>query len=367
MNRLRRHLGTMKAFSTWRLTALLVAGACLTTCPALAAASKRPIGPISAALLKDDEFCLGCHGPATHAKDSPLVNRAPLETSAHSGLRCSECHIAITAIPHAAPVGPVDCTRCHSGDTKQASLKAQAGEEAPLDQHSSQTQQGVEGLPRCVDCHGAHEVYAISDVGSHVGRKHVAATCGACHEHEADQYRQSIHGTHLLTDNPDVPTCITCHPEHARLGRKGVFQEGVVKTCGKCHESAVLQDKYAFPGDRLASYLGSYHGIATALGYKRTANCASCHGNHLILPSADPRSATNPANLPQTCGKCHPKVNENVTRGKIHIMATSASGGLVYRINVIFKWFTLCTIGALVGHIWLELFARARGRMRGLP
>jgi hypothetical protein len=263
-------------------------------------------------------------------------------------------------------MGPVDCTRCHSGDTKQASLKAQAGEEAPLDQHSAVTQQGAGGLPHCVECHGEHDVQSISDVASHVGRKHVAATCGTCHEAEAEDYEDSVHGSQLLADSPDVPTCITCHPEHARLGESGVFQEGVVKTCAACHESAALQDTYAFPGDRLASYLGSYHGIATELGDKRTANCASCHRSHLILPTADPRSATNPANLPVTCGKCHPKVNENVTRGKIHILSTAESGGLVYHINLAFKWFTFCIIGALVGHICLELFARVRGRLRGL-
>ncbi len=349
-----------------RLRAVLVACAWLGVCPGLAGAAGESYVPISAALLHEDEFCLGCHGAASHAEDSPLVEQAPLQASAHEGLRCSECHFAITTVSHRAPTGPVDCTRCHSGDTKQASLKAQAGEEAPLDQHSDVTQHGASGLPKCVDCHGAHDVNAVSDVGSHVGRKQVAATCGTCHEAAAEDYRDSVHGSQLLADSPDVPTCITCHPEHARLGESGVFQEGVVETCGECHANAALQDRYALPGDRLASYLGSYHGIATGLGDVRTANCASCHGSHLILPTADPRSATNPANLPQTCGKCHPNVNENVTRGKIHILPTSESGGLVYQINLVFKWLTFCVIGALVGHICLELFARARGRVKGV-
>jgi len=35
------------------------------------------------------------------------------------------------------------------------------------------------------------------------------------------------------------------------------------------------------------------------------ANCASCHGVHNILPSSDPRSSVNAANLAKTCGVCH--------------------------------------------------------------
>jgi len=349
-----------------RLTVALVAGARLVSLATCASASARAPVQVSPALAQDDDFCLGCHGPATHAKDAPLTDRGPLRDSAHAAVKCSECHTSVTTLPHRASLPPVDCTRCHSGNTKQASLKAQAGKEAPLDAHSEVTQSGVKGLPACVNCHGTHDVHAVSEVGSHVGRRHIASTCGTCHQQEAREYRDSVHGSKALADNPDVPTCVTCHPEHARLGRKGVFQEGVMKMCGSCHESAVLQEKYAFAGDRLASYLGSYHGVATQLGYKRTANCASCHGSHLILPTRDPRSATNPANLPRTCGQCHPKANDNVTRGKIHVMAHSESGGLLYRINVTFKWFTLCIIGMLVGHIALELFGRMRGRAGGL-
>lgn len=347
------------------LALLLVGGWLLATASAASAGGKTAPLAISPELRRDDGYCLGCHGAATHAKNAPLIEAATLTGSAHESVKCSECHTAITTIPHALPSPHVDCTSCHPGDTRQASLKAQAGKEAPLDQHSSATQHNAKGLPECINCHGTHAIKRVRDVHSLVGRLSIASTCGACHKEEARLYRESIHGSKTLQGNPDVPTCVTCHPEHARLGKRGVFQQGVVKTCGSCHENAVLESKYAFPGDRLASYLGSYHGIATKLGYQRTANCASCHGNHLILPSSDPRSATNPRNLPQTCGKCHPKVNENVARGKVHIMATDESGGLVYRINVAFKWFTLCTIGMLVGHIALELFARTRGRSGG--
>jgi hypothetical protein len=344
---------------------MLIAAAWLVGLSAAAQAAARPPMRISPALRQDDHYCLGCHGPETHAKGAPLVDTAVLEGSSHGNVKCASCHTAIAFSPHRTPVPAVDCTRCHSGDTRQASLKAQAGKEAPLDNHSEATQQGAKGLPKCEDCHGKHDIRAPSATGSRVGRVGLADTCGTCHTEEAALYEQSAHGKAAAGANRDVPTCITCHPEHARLGKRGVFQVGVVQTCGSCHENAELEAKYAFPADRLASYLGSYHGMATELGDKRTANCASCHGNHLILPSSDPRATTNPANLPRTCGKCHPKVNENVARGKIHVMATPTSAALLYRINVTFRWFTLGTIGLLLGHISLELFGRLRGRSGG--
>ena len=261
--------------SVRRPTAVLAVCAWLVAASALAHAGSRPPVPISPTLMQDDDFCLGCHGPVSHAKGAPLVDRALLRASAHEELKCSECHTRIATIPHLAPTARVDCTLCHPGNTKQASLKAQAGKEAPLDQHSAATQHGAKGLPECMNCHATHAIRRISDVNSRVGRKSIASTCGACHKQEAGLYRESVHSAGALADNPDVPTCVTCHPEHARLGKRGVFQQGVVKTCGSCHENAVLEEKYAFPGNRLASYLGSYHGIATQLGYLRTANCAS--------------------------------------------------------------------------------------------
>jgi len=38
-----------------------------------------------------------------------------------------------------------------------------------------------------------------------------------------------------------------------------------------------------------------------------------------ILPSSDPRSMVAPANLEKTCGQCHPNVNANFARGKVHL------------------------------------------------
>jgi len=50
----------------------------------------------------------------------------------------------------------------------------------------------------------------------------------------------------------------------------------------------------------------SIHGFAlTKDGLLVAANCSSCHGSHGILSSKDPKSKTNHANIPATCGTCH--------------------------------------------------------------
>ncbi len=42
---------------------------------------------------------------------------------------------------------------------------------------------------------------------------------------------------------------------------------------------------------------------------------------HNILPSSDPRSTINQANLAKTCGQCHPGAGQNFIKGKVHIEA----------------------------------------------
>lgn len=104
------------------------------------------------------------------------------------------------------------------------------------------------------------------------------------------------------------------------LASPAVPAEGTAE-CLTCHDDITLNKKYHLPTKRLISYLGSYHGVALSLGDLRVANCASCHGWHLILPSSDPRSRINPDNLQRTCGQCHPQAGRNFARVKIHIVS----------------------------------------------
>ncbi len=84
--------------------------------------------------------------------------------------------------------------------------------------------------------------------------------------------------------------------------------------------------KYNLPADRVKTYLESYHGLAAQNGSTVVANCASCHGYHLILPSSDPDSSINTNHLVATCGRCHPGADKMFVSGKIHVGPVRNSG-----------------------------------------
>src|SRR5262249_9219336 len=103
------------------------------------------------------------------------------------------------------------------------------------------------------------------------------------------------------------------------------------------------------------TYLASYHGLASKLGSQVVANCASCHGVHNILPSTDPRSTINRANLIKTCGQCHPGVNARFVLDKVHVDAPiSADTG-----SVAVRWirkFYVSMIWVVIGAMLLHNF-----------
>lgn len=96
-----------------------------------------------------------------------------------------------------------------------------------------------------------------------------------------ETYAKSVHGAF---------DCVNCHvditevPHAARLAPVN---------CKECH--AEVQ----------AAYDMGIHRKTLDAGNGKAATCASCHGSHDILPTADPASRTNKKNLPDTCGKCH--------------------------------------------------------------
>ena len=117
-----------------------------------------------------------------------------------------------------------------------------------------------------------------------------------------------------------APNCVTCHGEHDNELPSNVHRGSIRETCSGCHGDVELMSRFGLPTDRILSYDASYHGLARRTGSQSVANCASCHGIHLILPSTDPRATTNPANLPKTCGECHPGAGSRFALGPIHVI-----------------------------------------------
>jgi cytochrome b subunit of formate dehydrogenase len=311
---------------------------------------------------EDNAICLGCHATAAAGR----VDAQALARSVHADRTCTDCHSDVTTVPHPRTLKPVRCERCHYVREVITTTGPGAPKRSDLSVHEQAARAGKPNVPTCTQCHGSgHDIEPPSSPDSHLGRPHIVDTCGACHPEVARRYRQSIHGQALARGNPDVPTCDYCHREHPQIAGErhaGIRAAGVVATCVSCHEDPGLQRRYHLPANRLVTYLGSYHGASQRLGDTRTANCASCHGAHFILPSSDPRSTINKANLARTCSPCHPGAGKRFAQGTIHIQPSPTRDRAIFWVRVAYTLFVLAMMSAFIGYIALDLLTRFRKR-----
>jgi formate dehydrogenase gamma subunit len=167
----------------------------------------------------------------------------------------------------------------------------------------------------------------------------------------------------------EAPSCVDCHNEHAIESLKGASAMKVsAQVCSRCHASARMNAKFDLPNNRVTTFFDSYHGMAAKMGSTTAANCASCHGNHRILPSSDPRSSVNKANLVATCQKCHANANEKFALGTIHVDPNGTSNDLGSRVD---RWvrstylmLILAVISGMVVHNLLILRKKALASLR---
>jgi formate dehydrogenase gamma subunit len=140
--------------------------------------------------------------------------------------------------------------------------------------------------------------------------------------------------------------------------------------CSRCHASEKLNTKYNLPADRVKTFFESYHGLAAQYGSTLAANCASCHGVHRILPSADPRSTIHSSHLVETCGKCHPGATDNFAQSKIHVDLAAANGGSAlgeqvnWWVRRIYLGLIVVVIGGMLLHNGLAFARKLAARCR---
>ena len=235
--------------------------------------------------------------------------------------------------------------------------------------HARAVAQGKAGAV-CTDCHGAHDIAPGSDPSSSIAHGKIPATCGKCHGAIAEVFQHSIHGEAAARGVRDAPICTDCHGEHRILKRSEpnspVSAANVSgETCGRCHGDTRMNDKIGLALGKVPSFQDSFHGLALRAGQLTAANCASCHGVHDIRPSSDPRSHVHPANLPQTCGKCHPGAGQRFALGPVHI--TPANVPVLFWIRVIYLWVIGVTIGLMTVHNALDLVHKSRHRSEARP
>jgi cytochrome b subunit of formate dehydrogenase len=198
--------------------------------------------------------CLMCHGSADLFQGVPngahlVVDSSGFARSVHgaAGLECTSCHQGIEQLPHADSLPPVDCSGCHETEVTQYHRSI----------HGQRLARGDKLAPRCVDCHGTHDIRARTDSLSRTFVMNVPFLCGSCH-----------------------------------------------------HEGSPVSRMRGIPQDSiLENYSNSLHGDALLrAGLTVTAVCTSCHTAHNILPHTDPRSSINRNNVAGTCMQCHAQI-----------------------------------------------------------
>lgn len=222
--------------------------------------------------------CLVCHGDVdlSRLKESRLISYyvAPeiVAISAHASVQCTGCHLDFAyTTPHTPATdwqraAKSDCKNCHKDQFIPYGRGAHRIEVLPGGAADAKENE----KPLCGDCHGSHEIAALTD--NPTGQKELHArgwfVCGRCHKEYWDNYSDYYHGAAYLKGAPDAPACW------------------------------------------------------------------DCHGAHEILPADDVDSTVNERHLAETCGQCHPDVNETYIAyaGFIHRRAEVSSEVIFYRL-----------------------------------
>ena len=316
--------------------------------------------------------CASCHADEAAAYGRGFHAKA-IKDGDSKAATCLDCHGGVhELLPASDPNSrvshlniPATCGSCH-GQKFVMESSGHSAEPFLLYQQSVHGKNIAGGNAKaavCTDCHGTHEILSANNPKSSIFKFNVPNTCGQCHSDVRQEFTASIHGQAVSRGNWQAPVCTDCHGIHSIKAptdpSSSVAALALAKTtCARCHEGERLASEFGAPSRRASTYMASYHGLASKLGSTVVANCASCHGVHNILPSTDPRSMVNRANLAKTCGQCHPGASDKFIQGKVHIDAPLSAdvGSVAVRwIRRFYVGMILLTIGGMLLHnfiIW---------------
>jgi cytochrome b subunit of formate dehydrogenase len=325
--------------------------------------------------------CATCHEDAVRGYQLG-VHAAARKSGEQQAPTCTACHGSphqiLSASDPNSPVShvriPATCAQCHAQKfvMERVGFSTQPYYSYEESVHGKAVMAGSTKAAVCTDCHGVHEIRPPSDDKSPIFKFNVPATCAKCHGSVEQEFLQSIHGQAIVHGNSQAPVCTDCHGIHSIKSHTDpnspVSAHNVAQaTCARCHESVRLSQEMGVEGRRSTTYLASYHGLAARGGSQVVANCASCHGVHNILPSSDPRSTINRANLARTCGQCHPGVTEKFAASKVHVdvpLSADIGSKAVRWIRSFYLSMIFAVIGGMLAHnfiIWrAKLLARRK-------
>jgi len=250
-----------------------------------------------------------------------------------------------------------------------------SGEEVNLSVDMAKYQESVHGFMACTDCHQSFSedphtppqervTESVRELAGRIGSKAKVdpvaySACSTCHYEEYEAVLGSMHGKNIEEGKSDGALCLDCHGNPHRIvkGSESPVSRGhVVETCGKCHGSEELAEKYGWEGHIMESYMESFHGKKYMLGHSKVPTCVSCHGAHDVRSKDDPSSPIFGANKLKTCGNCHKGANAKFVGAITHKPAGPvphyAEKGLILLL--------IGTIAFCVSHVVLEAFSDIR-------
>ena len=326
--------------------------------------------------------CVVCHPREAQAYAGSIHGRglAKKDADVPTCQRCHGGHDILSVKDPASPVQPLRqakiCMECHA-DARITARHPEMPSVLLIRAYADSvhgravTKSGLAVAPTCTSCHGTHGITPADDPASPVHRANVAEACGRCHQGILTEYHESIHAVALARGAKDAPTCTGCHGEHTIAAptdpASKVSPRNIPKTCGACHAAERIVRAYGLATKRGETYGDSFHGIASKFGNLEAANCASCHGFHDVRPSGDPRSRVAKANLPVTCGRCHPGAGARFAEGRVHIEKTKESAPGVFYVRTFYIWFIGSLMVCFLGYMAVEIYGYRRRKRRAGP
>lgn len=357
---------------------LALALAVLLLTPAPATAQEPTVSPAASDAAAANAACITCHQQQGLYLNLPDGESLPvtmdshvLAGSMHEDLRCQDCHTDIEGYPHGAP--PADnfrdlqiyysqsCADCHTDE----------GMHQVDSVHAQLQAAGVREAAVCTDCHGSHDVQPISRATHpEVSPTASADTCLQCHSGIHAAFAASVHGEALVSGNPDVPTCITCHPAHTATDPRTLeFRLQSPEMCGSCHADKALMAKYGISTDVFDTYVADFHGT-TVMMFNKThpdqatnkAVCIDCHGVHDIAPATRDSEQIR-ANILPRCQECHPDASANFAASWLgHYAPNMQTAPLVTAVTWFYRILIPMVVGFFVVYIGLDLFRHIKDR-----
>lgn len=266
------------------------------------------------------------------------------------------------------------CLDCHESDGMEAVFPDGTTVDARVDpQGFASSVHGAAGFD-CQTCHTEITDYPHPDLPATYREWQVQQqqVCAGCHG-EGEDFDLGAHGRALISGDPDVPTCTTCHGDAHRLkpATSPQFRASIPETCARCHANDELMQAHNVMTGTVSSYLAEFHGMTATLmkqeGYQGkvpVAVCSDCHEAHRILPATNPDSSVYVTNLAATCRKCHPQATEAfATAWSMH--RDPESHPLVRVIAWFYRVVTAASVMGFLGYIVLDARYHRAARRKG--